>query len=383
MPEVVHSISWMRREELTGNLSRPVQELILPRKATLYYGDIAITFDTFQKFFEMSDIIREAIGPSQFKKLVSEEAWISATRVSAVRTQYGRGNHTELPELLWATQYHQAREPITKIHAVIGILNAEDQNHLWYCLGRAQSTTEKFIAVAIWILRKYNNLDIFSYASCRRWEVDRKPANRPSWLPNFGLEGRSIEPLIRGVFGPRGYKDLYNAGREDTATFSISEESSCLTVSGIWLGHVHALEDAFTGEESNLDLLEIFSRVTQSGPSIKQIPSQANLGVFWRILHLDQKDNRRFEDCDERLISFDPEDNEDGFPWFQKDDLFDLQYCKGRRLLISQEGYLCLGPAEAKAGDIITVMPGGKVPYLLRKSGENFELVGEWYLFPL
>ncbi len=176
---------------------------------------------------------------------------------------------------------------------------------------------------------------------------------------------------------------MYNAGREDSATFSISEDNSCLTVSGIWLGHVHALEDAFTGEESNLDLLEIFSRVTQSEPSIKQIPSQANLGVFWRTLHLDQKDNRQFEDCDERLISFDTEDNEDGFPWFQKDDLFDLQYCKGRRLLTSQEGHLCLGTAEAKAGDIITVMPGGKVPYLLRKSGENFELVGEWYLFPL
>jgi hypothetical protein len=62
---------------------------------------------------------------------------------------------------------------------------------------------------------------------------------------------------------------------------------------------------------------------------------------------------------------------------FQKDGIFDLQYSKGRRLLISTQGYLCLGPTEAKVDDMITVMPGGKVPYLLKHSGEYFKLVGE------
>jgi hypothetical protein len=63
---------------------RPVQELILPRKATLYYGDMAITFDTFQRFFEKTDTIQALIGPTQFSKLASEEAWIGATRVSRI-----------------------------------------------------------------------------------------------------------------------------------------------------------------------------------------------------------------------------------------------------------------------------------------------------------
>jgi hypothetical protein len=64
---------------------------------------------------------------------------------------------------------------------------------------------------------------------------------------------------------------------------------------------------------------------------------------------------------------------------FQKDGTFDLKYSKGRRLLISTQGYLCLGPTEVKVDDLITVMPGGMVPYLLRQSGEYFKLVGEWY----
>lgn len=86
--------------QLTMNLCRPVQELILPLKATLYYGDISITFDTFQKFFEMTDILETLIGDTRFSKLASEEAWIGATRVSAIRTQYWQGRHPTLPELI-------------------------------------------------------------------------------------------------------------------------------------------------------------------------------------------------------------------------------------------------------------------------------------------
>jgi len=357
----------------------PVQEVILGRKATLYCGDAAITFDTFQKFFQMTDSIKSIIGSAQFSKLESDEAWIAATRVSAMRTQYWEGSFPSLPQLIWATQYHQSKESITKIYALVGLLSAADESDLWHCLDKAQSTTEKFMAAAVWILRKYNNLDIFSYASCRRWEVDHRPPKAASWLPNFGLEGRSSEPLVRGLFGPKDYQDLYNDGGKETPILSLSKDDSCLTVSGIRLDHIHAVDGVFTGQESNSALLDIFNRARQAGFGTKQIKSQSILEVLWRTLHLDQRDGQRSEDNDKRPIDFDLEENKDGLPWFQKDGLLDLQYCKGRRLLISQGGYLCLGPTEAKLGDILTVMPGGKVPYLLRENGENFELVGEWY----
>ena len=94
---------------------RPVQELILPRKATLYYGDIPITFETFQHFFEMAATVKAIIGDNQFSKLALEEAWIGARRVSTIRTQYWQGLHATLPELLWATQYHKVRNPRRRI----------------------------------------------------------------------------------------------------------------------------------------------------------------------------------------------------------------------------------------------------------------------------
>jgi hypothetical protein len=243
----------------------------------------------------------------------------------------------------------------------------------------ARSTVEKFTAVTIYILRKYNNLDIFSYASCRRWETSQKPTNAPSWLPNFGLDVKTIEPLIHGVFGPKDSKDLYNAGKQDTATFSLSDDYSCMTVSGLRVDHIFAVEDTFTGQESNEQLFDLYRRVEERSFGIRTRPIQSSLEDFWRALHLDQKDGHRIQIGDHTLAGLDFENKEDCTRIFQKDSIFDLQYCKGRRLLISDQGYLCLGPTKAKIGDIVTAMPGGKVPYLLRKTEEYFMLVGEWY----
>lgn len=357
---------------------RPVQELILPRRATLYYGDIAITFETFQKFFEMTDTVKAIIGENQFSQLASEETYIGARRVSIIRTQYWQGRQATLPELLWATQYHKVRESIIKIYGVAGLLNVEEQDSLWFSLDRVSSTTEKFVAVADWILQKYQNLDIFSYASCRRWEVDKRPANAPSWVPNFGFEGRSIEPLIYGVFGPKDFNDIYNAAGRYAAKFSISDDNLFITVTGVRLDHISLVEKPFTGQESNVELFSLFKRVEGCRLGTKSIPSQSTLEIFWRTLHLDQKDLKRLQSCDVELAGLAVQNDKDLTLLFQKDGLFDLQNCKGRRLLMSSEGYICLGPVEAKPGDIITIFPGAKVPYLLRESGESFELVGEW-----
>jgi hypothetical protein len=327
----------------------------------------------------MADTIRVIIGDSQFSKLASEEAWIGATRVSTIRTQYWQGRPATLPELLWATQYHQGTDLIIKIYAVVGILTSDDQQALWYWLNRARSTMEKFNAVSVWILGKFKNLDIFSYASCRRWEPSQRPTNVASWVPNFGLDGRSMEPLVHGVFGPKDFKDLFNAGRQDSATFSLSEDGSCLTVSGIQVDHILIVEHTFTGQESNAQILDLFNRATRNGFVMKPITSQSVLEVFWRTLHIDQKNGQRVQEGGEQLVRFDPDDSEDGHLWFQQEELFVPQYYKGRQLLVSKNGYICLGPAEARHGDIITVMPGGKVPYLLTKCGGNFKLVGEWY----
>jgi heterokaryon incompatibility protein (HET) len=54
----------------------------------------------------------------------------------------------------------------------------------------------------------------------------------------------------------------------------------------------------------------------------------------------------------------------------------------GRAFLETKSGYMGLGPRSAEKGDVVCVLGGGIVPFLLRRVGEDtFRLVGESYIY--
>lgn len=57
--------------------------------------------------------------------------------------------------------------------------------------------------------------------------------------------------------------------------------------------------------------------------------------------------------------------------------------CKGRKLFFTESGNLGLGPMAIQEGDILCVLFGGSVPYVLRAEGEFYRLVGECYVHDL
>ncbi|KAH6676219.1 heterokaryon incompatibility protein-domain-containing protein [Halenospora varia] len=359
----------------------PVQELILPRKATLYYGEMAITFDTFQSFFEKADIIRTLIGDFQYSKLASEVAWVGATRISKIRTHFQAGNFPSLAELLWATQHHQSRDRSTKVYGLISLLCPDEQKS--ELLKREHSLTdeERFILVAIYILQKHRNLDILSYASCHHWENVQNGTALPSWVPNFSSERSGIEPLIRGVFGPSGVKDLYDAGgKEILLPLLPTLQIRVLKIQGYLVDYVRIVQDVFTGSESKGQLLELYASLEKTLPGIKCPQSQSVSEAFWRTLYLDQIDSNHLQKKHEAIVSLRLGESSMHDILLQKEAPLNLQHCKGRRILLSSQGYICLGPSGAEANDVISVLPGGKVPYLLRKSGDNFKFIGECYV---
>ena len=59
--------------------------------------------------------------------------------------------------------------------------------------------------------------------------------------------------------------------------------------------------------------------------------------------------------------------------------------CTGRRLFVTEKGFIGVGPAELEVGDCIYVLAGGNYPYILRpvEAAERlctFELVGHSYV---
>jgi hypothetical protein len=56
---------------------------------------------------------------------------------------------------------------------------------------------------------------------------------------------------------------------------------------------------------------------------------------------------------------------------------FGPQY--GRRFLVTEEGYIGLAPNIAQKGDIVCVLLGGEVPFVLRPLKDGYyKLIGEW-----
>jgi hypothetical protein len=51
-----------------------------------------------------------------------------------------------------------------------------------------------------------------------------------------------------------------------------------------------------------------------------------------------------------------------------------------RRLVRTERGYLGLVPQEAKRGDHVAILKGGRTPFIVRPRGSSWELVGECYI---
>lgn len=55
----------------------------------------------------------------------------------------------------------------------------------------------------------------------------------------------------------------------------------------------------------------------------------------------------------------------------------------GYRFFLSRKLFMGLGPEDLAAGDEIHVLSGASVPFVLRKKGENYRLIGEAYVHGL
>jgi hypothetical protein len=54
--------------------------------------------------------------------------------------------------------------------------------------------------------------------------------------------------------------------------------------------------------------------------------------------------------------------------------------CHNRRLFVTTGGHLGLGPWQAQPGDILCVLGGADMPFIIRKEDSRFRLVGECYV---
>lgn len=60
-----------------------------------------------------------------------------------------------------------------------------------------------------------------------------------------------------------------------------------------------------------------------------------------------------------------------------------LDWCKYRRFFITGSGLFGIGPSSMRQDDVVCVLFGGKVPYVLRPRGDHWLFVGDCYVHEL
>jgi hypothetical protein len=155
----------------------------------------------------------------------------------------------------------------------------------------------------------------------------------------------------------------------------------------LWLGAIHGLppgkqllhlsptHSSLTEAEENELWRTLIQDVVLVATPVREISTRPGDGrkifthVDWRFSHWAQPKLRR------GLASEDEEIGPESSVWITQ-----IQKAAGKRVGATFSKRLALLPNEAKIGDEICIFEGVNAPFLLRKSGEHYKIVGSCYL---
>jgi hypothetical protein len=385
-----------------------VQEVLVAAKVTVRLGSFTIDWKDIPDVRPLYEFLNcptralaryQRIGEARITGVPSTHpfhlGWAAVETLQQLRKRYQAGQELTLPELLNLTRYHYSSDGRDKIFAIFSILPKQERNHKLLQPDYSLSLAEVYTKAAEYILGRYQNLDILSVCHgippTYKWainnpKVKQKPDLR-SWVPNWTTD--SGLPMATGIFSPK-QAALFKAGKS-LCYFQIDtkDQLRMLTVKGIIIDNIgpvahmspdfHNKKFVVPGFENGLSV--------QRHASPTNYPTDQTLHeVFWRTMLTDRWIS---ENGEVSRLSLDS----NGLPNNILPRWRSLESVVKRRLQndllcmecsISAEGRSLMVPWDAEAGDVIVVLSGGKVPYVLRKDeeveGEYYKLVGEWYV---
>jgi hypothetical protein len=301
----------------------------------------------------------------------------------------------KLPNLLWSFKYRLVTDPRDKIYGLLGLLG---DHGVQVDYGKSFEVT--YLSIFSLCLLEDKGLDWFRWMTGECYEP--KKLCLPSWVPDFGP--RSIIPI--SSFLPNQdegelQRAFLTAGPDRSRSlFGIQFGDDPRTL--ILRGHLFDVVSQCGRIYPFSDDIVLAGRVT--GPVLshwKKMATNTQFGTyhsriaredaFWRTILTDRqieglhfKENAGWNPA-QRLpldIQYIPPKNAK-----EEQELLQAmenrQLClNGRRFCITRKGHFCLLPPSVSEGDLICVLLGGEVPYVLRRidkqSQDFYTMVGEW-----
>ena len=228
----------------------------------------------------------------------------------------------------------------------------------------------------------------------------------PSWVPDW-----SVTPRY-GSLGFRSWarRSPYSAGGKYTPEQKSWESSEIrpgvfqLKSLGIHVGRISSLGSAASLDDSYLPLIEWNQMAIRANPQVEYrvidgtkwawdpVESVDGLAPFARVLSVDQAVYHDALQIGLALL-YDHDAGKDSLAPFNtsliqrlghsygRAVLRTIKNCDNHRFAIVDEHKMSLVPAAATEGDLICILLGASVPFVLRPDGDGYRLLGECYLY--
>jgi hypothetical protein len=289
----------------------------------------------------------------------------------------------------------KATDPRDLVFALLGI--AKDAEELGIRPNYAKSCEEVFTATTVTFLER-GDLSILTLC-----QSPRRLDGLPSWVPDWSS---SLKSTMQGVL-----RFFSASGNHEASPRIDRTRSNTLSLTGILFDVVHSVGNIRPKIET---YLENPSEGFQALSHWHRDCAVEFTGMVFRLGHVNYGASENFPDAVWRTMIMDLEETNDGqycrvrSPFRQAFDIllkspihgdWRTQYdtatvslvdryhtlvterLEGRRSFMLQNGYIGLGPQNLQAGDLVAVLLGASVPFLLRKDENgNFRVVGEAYV---
>lgn len=400
-----------------------IQELALAKTALVQCGEWSISWKSFYSAWTFIASIAGAMAPF----FVGHATSSSLSALGVTVAQMSRGSWQPLLQLLYRHRPALATNPRDKIFALAGIASENGESDIGIVINYKVAVSKVYKEAASKMIRNNENLDILSHIANYTGIGD---PDLPSWVPDWRTGGPSC-PLVAPVtdfnatlnsttmplfsfdesrIGLRGYQLDFVA---IAGSLSRSTATRTLTIPYALWRHLDSLQD-----------LDEWDRICDAHSNkIYSTTGEAMLDVFWQTLLVGSYDIR-FEQKKHQFAAFDRNYrllrfvNDLPMPrrWWpfkilyglmvysilsfdnvisifsglgtgatfpeRKEFANELLPIMGRKMIRTSRGFVGLATGEAKEGDVVMLLEGGKVPYVLRKTDEEnvYHFVGDCYL---
>ncbi|KAM0279439.1 hypothetical protein ACHAQH_004599 [Verticillium albo-atrum] len=402
-----------------------VQEIAVNKLLHVVYGRETIKWETLAPVmlrlilsFEFSIMIEDSAEPG--KKNMPIGATNSAL-LSGIRKRY-HGNETVLSgrliHLLTECWTFNATDPRDRVFALVGL--AEDGAHPLVAPDYNKTAEQVFVDAAKFLFMQEGGLREVLYCCGVGWP--RNLSSLPSWAPDWTVVGRSvIGALPKKKVGYQTSGGLVNRGPvihdkvlelEVIIFDDISRQTSELE-RVVLDPTTNRLDDRYTMEKS-INWIHEAQALVATVDGETYINGQSHEEALWRTLVCDAPSvgagdlasgmewpadpiyglwyhyalrHLVEEPLDDEDMALSPEETYErmqmGSRWVTS-----AQFrCYARRLAVTAKGYLALVPPLTEVGDVVAVIPGAPVPFVLRPKWYDeqmdrnvYTLVGECYV---